>query len=117
LGHLECHFGCFGRACSDPVHGQPGSDQAFVRSLEIDGQQDHPGKYQRSSSSPEESIEADGNLIPQVALDGLDNILKIGELDKEAEGAGAFNAYAVYIEEAGGMVSHLCCVIQCRMSS
>jgi len=37
--------------------------------------------------------------------------LKIGELDKEAEGAGAFNAYAVYIEEAGGMVSLLSCVI------
>jgi importin subunit alpha-1 len=41
----------------------------------------------------------------QVALDGLDNILKIGEMDKDANGAGAFNQYAVYIEEAGGMVS------------
>ena len=30
LGHFKRHFGCFGRACSDPVHGQPGSDQAFV---------------------------------------------------------------------------------------
>lgn len=43
--------------------------------------------------------------MSQVALDGLDNILKIGELDKESAGAGAFNQYAVYIEEAGGMVS------------
>jgi importin subunit alpha-1 len=45
------------------------------------------------------------NKIIQVALDGLDNILKVGEIDKEAAGAGAVNKYAVYIEEAGGMVS------------
>lgn len=45
------------------------------------------------------------NKIIQVALDGLDNILKIGEMDKDANGAGAFNQYAVYIEEAGGMVA------------
>lgn len=45
------------------------------------------------------------NKIIQVALDGLENILKIGEQDKEAMGPGATNQYALYIEEAGGMVS------------
>jgi hypothetical protein len=45
------------------------------------------------------------NKIIQVALDGLENILKVGEIDKEAEGAGGTNKYAQYIEEAGGMVS------------
>ena len=45
------------------------------------------------------------NKIIQVALDGLENILKIGEQDKEAMGAGAMNQYALYIEECGGMVS------------
>ncbi len=45
------------------------------------------------------------NKIIQVALDGLENILKVGELDKEAEGGadGAVNRYALFIEEAGGM--------------
>jgi hypothetical protein len=35
----------------------------------------------------------------------LENILKIGEMDKEMAGAGAVNQYAVFIEEAGGMVA------------
>jgi hypothetical protein len=45
------------------------------------------------------------NKIIQVALDGLENILKVGEIDKEAAGPGAVNQYAQFIEEAGGMVS------------
>lgn len=45
------------------------------------------------------------NKIIQVALDGLENILKVGDQDKEAAGAGAVNQYAMYIEECGGMVT------------
>lgn len=45
------------------------------------------------------------NKIIQVALDGLDNILKIGEIDKTAAGPGAVNQYALYVEEAGGMIT------------
>jgi hypothetical protein len=45
------------------------------------------------------------NKIIQVALDGLDNILKIGEQDKIAAGPGAVNQYALYVEEAGGMIT------------
>ncbi|CAD6586428.1 MAG: Importin alpha subunit (Karyopherin alpha subunit) (Serine-rich RNA polymerase I suppressor protein), partial [Tremellales sp. Tagirdzhanova-0007] len=45
------------------------------------------------------------NKIIQVALDGLENILKVGDIDKEAGGPGAANQYAQFIEEAGGMVS------------
>lgn len=45
------------------------------------------------------------NKIIQVALDGLENILKVGEMDKEAAGSGAPNQYALFIEECGGMVS------------
>lgn len=45
------------------------------------------------------------NKIIQVALDGLENILKVGEIDKEAAGPGGVNKYAQYIEEAGGMVA------------
>lgn len=45
------------------------------------------------------------NKIIQVALDGLDNILKIGEMDKEVAGAGAVNQYANFVEEAGGMLT------------
>ncbi|KAL7420088.1 Importin subunit alpha-1 [Cryptotrichosporon argae] len=45
------------------------------------------------------------NKIIQVALDGLENILKVGEIDKEAAGPGGVNQYAQYIEEAGGMVA------------
>ncbi|KAJ1993606.1 Importin subunit alpha-1 [Dimargaris cristalligena] len=42
------------------------------------------------------------NKIIQVALDGLENILKVGELDKETNDDHS-NVYALYIEEAGGM--------------
>ncbi|KAG8219728.1 armadillo-type protein, partial [Butyriboletus roseoflavus] len=45
------------------------------------------------------------NKIIQVALDGLDNILKVGEADKQAAGPGAVNQYALFVEEAGGMVT------------
>jgi hypothetical protein len=44
------------------------------------------------------------NEIIQVSLKGLDNILKVGEMDKAAAGAGATNQYAIYVEEAGGVV-------------
>ncbi|EGC43884.1 importin alpha subunit [Histoplasma capsulatum var. duboisii H88] len=45
------------------------------------------------------------NKIIQVALDGLENILKVGEMDKEAAQMGepSVNRYALFIEEAGGM--------------
>ncbi len=46
------------------------------------------------------------NKIIQVALDGLENILKVGEMDKEASdvpGDQNVNKFALYIEEAGGM--------------
>ena len=39
----------------------------------------------------------------QVALDGLDNILKVGDMDKSEGGARATNQYARYVEECGGM--------------
>ncbi|TIA87619.1 hypothetical protein E3P81_03855 [Wallemia ichthyophaga] len=45
------------------------------------------------------------NKIIQVALDGLENVLKVGELDKESNGPGSVNQYAQYVEEAGGMVT------------
>ena len=45
------------------------------------------------------------NKIIQVALDGLENILKVGDMDKEAVGPGGVNKYAQFVEEAGGMVS------------
>ncbi|KKA29239.1 hypothetical protein TD95_002060 [Thielaviopsis punctulata] len=45
------------------------------------------------------------NKIIQVALDGLENILKVGDLDKQSAGAGpeSINRYALFIEECGGM--------------
>lgn len=46
------------------------------------------------------------NKIIQVALDGLENILKVGDMDKEASEVAAdqnINKFALYIEEAGGM--------------
>ncbi|RAL14926.1 karyopherin alpha [Aspergillus homomorphus CBS 101889] len=45
------------------------------------------------------------NKIIQVALDGLENILKVGDMDKEAAQSGdaRVNRYALFIEEAGGM--------------
>ena len=42
------------------------------------------------------------NKLIQVALDALENILKVGEEDKNAQGTGV-NVFAVYIEESGGM--------------
>ncbi|KAH7097648.1 ARM repeat-containing protein [Auriculariales sp. MPI-PUGE-AT-0066] len=45
------------------------------------------------------------NKVIQVALDGLENILKVGEMDKQAAGPGASNQYALYVEEAGGMAT------------
>lgn len=46
------------------------------------------------------------NKIIQVALDGLENILKVGEEDKNATaGGGAINQYAAFVEECGGMVT------------
>ncbi|ODV98330.1 hypothetical protein PACTADRAFT_83624 [Pachysolen tannophilus NRRL Y-2460] len=42
------------------------------------------------------------NRIIEVALDALENILKMGEMDKEARGS-TINENAMYIEEAGGM--------------
>ncbi|KAJ2338815.1 Importin subunit alpha-1, partial [Coemansia sp. RSA 2673] len=42
------------------------------------------------------------NKITQVALDGLENILKVGDADKE-QSPNQVNQYALYIEEAGGM--------------
>lgn len=41
------------------------------------------------------------NKIIQVSLDGLENILKIGDLEKAQNGGS--NRFALYIEEAGGM--------------
>lgn len=49
-------------------------------------------------------LKSTDNKIIQVALDGLENILKVGQGDMELGGAGG-NAYAMFIEEAGGMVS------------
>lgn len=46
------------------------------------------------------------NKIIQVALDGLENILKVGELDRDAAdnpAEQAVNKFALFIEEAGGM--------------
>lgn len=44
---------------------------------------------------------ADTKII-EVTLDALENILKMGELDKESKGSGV-NENSLYIEEAGGM--------------
>ena len=41
------------------------------------------------------------NKIIMVALDGLENILRVGEADKERN--AGINQYALFIEEAGGM--------------
>uniref|UniRef100_A0A7S0QX25 Importin subunit alpha n=2 Tax=Pyramimonas obovata TaxID=1411642 RepID=A0A7S0QX25_9CHLO len=41
--------------------------------------------------------------IVTVALEGLENILKVGEADKELGGAGAQNLYAQHIDEAEGL--------------
>ncbi len=47
----------------------------------------------------------DNNKLIQVALDAIDNILKIGEQDRLATGAGAVNQYAIEVEDAGGMAT------------
>ena len=46
---------------------------------------------------------ADNGII-QVALDGLSNILEVGEMDKASTGPGAANRYATRVEESGGMI-------------
>ena len=46
------------------------------------------------------------NKIIQVALDGLENILKVGDMDKEAAenpGENNINRFALFIEEVNGM--------------
>lgn len=46
------------------------------------------------------------NKIIQVALDGLENILKVGEMDKDSAGENSennINRYALFIEECSGM--------------
>ena len=43
------------------------------------------------------------NKATQVALDAIDNILKVGERDRLAAGAGAVNQYATHVKDAGGM--------------
>merc|ERR1712230_67431 len=50
-------------------------------------------------------LRSNDNKIIQVALDGLENILKVGEADKEAAGEGqeSINRYALFIEECQGM--------------
>ena len=45
------------------------------------------------------------NKIVQVALDGLDNILEAGKVDKAVAGPGATNQHAIYVEEAGGVIT------------
>jgi hypothetical protein len=42
------------------------------------------------------------NKIIQVALDGLENILKVGDMEKIND-PESINRYALYIEECGGM--------------
>ena len=42
------------------------------------------------------------NKLILVALDGIENILKVGEEEKNHSGSGV-NTYAVFVEEAGGM--------------
>lgn len=46
-------------------------------------------------------LKSTDNKIIQVALDGLENILKVGENDKEQN--NGVNQYALFVEEAGGM--------------
>ncbi|OZJ05618.1 Importin subunit alpha [Bifiguratus adelaidae] len=48
-------------------------------------------------------LTAQDNKIIQVALDGLENILKVGEQDKANDPEG-INRYALHVEECGGMV-------------
>lgn len=46
--------------------------------------------------------------ILEVTLDSLENILKMGEMEKEASGSPV-NQYASYVEEAGGMENIFLC--------
>jgi importin subunit alpha-6/7 len=46
----------------------------------------------------------DNEIIP-VVLDALDNILEVGEMIKKVAGAGGINKYALFVEEAGGVVT------------
>ncbi|SCV67092.1 BQ2448_5738 [Microbotryum intermedium] len=48
-------------------------------------------------------LTSNDNKIIQVALDGLENILKVGEADKAQH--NGINQYAVFVEEAGGMLA------------
>ncbi|KAK4053355.1 Importin subunit alpha-1 [Microbotryomycetes sp. JL221] len=48
-------------------------------------------------------LKSTDNKIIQVALDGLENILKVGEADKELN--GGVNQYAALVEEVGGMLT------------
>ena len=44
------------------------------------------------------------NKIIQVALDGLENILRVGEADRgDPPQPGSINKYALFIEEANGL--------------
>lgn len=43
------------------------------------------------------------NKVIQVALDGLENILRVGEEDRITQGSAAVNQYAIQVEEQGGM--------------
>ena len=45
------------------------------------------------------------NKIVQIVLKGLDNILKVGETDKATAGSGAANQFAIYVKEAGGVIT------------
>lgn len=47
-------------------------------------------------------INSHDNHVIRVSLDGIENILRVGEIIKEQTGA-AENEYAIYIEEAGGL--------------
>ena len=52
-------------------------------------------------------LDTTDDKVIQLALDGLDNILEVGGLDRAAAGPGAANQYATYVEEVGGMISIL----------
>ena len=45
------------------------------------------------------------NKTIQVVLGAISNILKVGEEDRLAAGAGAVNQYAIHVENAGGLVT------------
>ena len=45
------------------------------------------------------------NGVTQVVLNGLDGILKVGEVDKATAGSGAANQFVTYVKEAGGVIT------------